>query len=225
VLNRLHEGGFRHNEQSLRVVDILEKNGRGLNLTAEVRDGILKHSKGKGEIVIKAEEDKPLTREAEIVRIADVIAYINHDVDDALRGNVISLADLPGSCRRSLGETHSKRIDTMVRAVIGEMQKTGSPGVDPDVEHAMVELRQFLYERVYDNPIVHGDFEKCSRIIEDLYRYFLDHPDAFLEETGLGDFYDDRSTCVCDCIAGMTDRYAFNLFEKLFLPMPWKIPV
>lgn len=225
VLNRLHEGGFRHNEQSLRVVDVLEKDGQGLNLTMEVRDGILKHSKGKGEMVIKAEEDKPLTREAEIVRIADVIAYINHDIDDAIRGNVISLTDLPVTCRQFLGETHSKRIDTMVRAVIGETQKTGNPGVEPDIGRYMAELREFLYLRVYDSRIVHGDFEKCSRIIEDLYRHLLDHPDAFLEETGFRDFYDDPSTCVCDCIAGMTDRYAFNLFEKLFLPMPWKIPV
>jgi dGTPase len=225
VLNKLHEGGFRHNEQSLRVVDILEKNGRGLNLTMEVRDGILKHSKGKGELVIKAEEEKPLTREAEIVRIADVIAYINHDIDDAIRGNVITVADLPSTCRRFLGDTHSKRIDTMVRAVIGETQKTGNPGVEHDIEGYMVELREFLYERVYDNRAVHGDFEKCSRIVEDLYCYFLYHSEAFLEETGAQDFYDDPSTCVCDCIAGMTDRYAFNLFEKIFLPMPWKIPV
>jgi dGTPase len=225
VLNRLHQGGFRHNEQSLRVVDMLEKNGQGLNLTMEVRDGVLKHSKGKGEMVIRAAEEKPLTKEAEIVRIADVIAYINHDIDDAIRGNVIALPDLPDSCRRFLGDTHSKRIDTMVRAAIRETERTGNPGVEPDIDGHMAELREFLYERVYDNPMVHADFEKCSRIIEDLYRYFLDHPDAFLEETGSESFYDDPSTCVCDYIAGMTDRYAFNLFEKIFLPMPWKIPV
>jgi dGTPase len=158
VLDRLHEGGFRHNEQSLRVVDVLEKNGQGLNLTMEVRDGILKHSKGKGQLVIKAEEEKPLTREAAIVRIADVIAYINHDIDDAIRGNLITELDLPPTCRRFLGDTHSKRIDTMVRAVIGETQKTGNPGVERDIEEYMVELREFLYERVYDNRIVHGDF-------------------------------------------------------------------
>jgi dGTPase len=225
VLNKLRQGGFRHNEQSLRVVDILEKNGRGLNLTMEVRDGIVKHSKGKGEIVISAEEEKPLTQEAEIVRIADVIAYINHDIDDAIRGNVITISDLPGTCRRYLGDTHSKRIDTMVRAVISETQRTGSPTVEHDIEGYMMELRDFLYERVYDSRVVHGDFEKCGRIIEDLYRYFLYHPEAFLEEIGSRDFYDDPSTCVCDYIAGMTDRYAFNLFEKIFLPMPWKMPV
>jgi dGTPase len=225
VLNSLHQGGFRHNEQSLRVVDVLEKDGQGLNLTVEVRDGILRHSKGKGDMIAKAEDERPLTQEAEIVRIADVIAYINHDIDDAIRGNVIAQSDLPATCLRFLGETHSKRIDTMVRAVIRETQKRGHPGVEPDIEGYMGELREFLYARVYENPVVHGDFEKCSRIIEDLYRYLLGHHDAFLEETGLRDFYDDAPTCVCDYVASMTDRYAFTLFEKIFLPMPWKIPV
>ncbi len=109
TLHRLHPGGFRHNEQSLRVVDILEREGQGLNLTIEVRDGILKHSKGRGEIVIREEADKPLTREAEVVRVADVIAYINHDIDDAIRGGVITLDDLPGRCRHALGDTHSAK--------------------------------------------------------------------------------------------------------------------
>jgi dGTPase len=225
VLNDVHDGGFRHNEQSLRVVDMLEKGGKGLNLTMEVRDGIIRHSKGKGDISVKAETERPLTREAEVVRIADVIAYTNHDTDDAIRGNVISVEDLPAMCVRYLGDTHSKRIDAMVRAVISETQKTGLVSIREDIESYIVELREFLYERVYDNPAVHADFIKCSRIIEDLYLYFLKYPDAFLEETGYKEFYDDQSSCVCDYIAGMTDRYAFNLFEKIFLPMPWKIPV
>jgi dGTPase len=224
VLNKLHKGGFRHYEQSLRVVDLLEKDGKGLNLTMEVRDGILRHSKGKGGMVIK-EEGKPLTWEAEVVRVADVIAYINHDIDDAIRGNVITPADLPDSCRKHLGDTHSGRIDRMVRAVIGETLARGELSIEPDIERYMEELRTFLYERVYENILVHADFLKCSRIVEELYGYFLTHPDAFLEETGWADFYDDPSTCVCDFIAGMTDRYAFNLFERIFLPMPWKIPV
>jgi dGTPase len=225
VLNNLHEEGFHHNEQSLRVVDILEKSGQGLNLTIEVRDGIVKHSKGKGDIFVKSAMEKPITMEAEVVRIADVIAYTNHDIDDALRGNVIAVDDLPKTCRTYLGESHSKRIDVMVRSVIDHTMKTGKVSIQEDIENYIVELRAFLYERVYDNPLVHSEFIKCSRIIEDLYQYFLDYPDGFLEETGYPDFYDDRSTCVCDYIAGMTDRYAFNLFEKIFLPMPWKIPV
>ncbi len=227
VLNRIHEGGFHHNEQSLRVVDILEKDGRGLNLTIEVRDGIVRHSKGKGAILTKWEKEKPLTREAEVVRIADVIAYINHDIDDAIRGNVISVADLPVNCRKFLGTTHSRRIDRMVRGVLSATLETEDLhlSIEPEIERYMVELRDFLYERVYDSNIVHDEFKKCARIVEDLYTYFLDHPDAFLEETKQTDFYDEPATCVCDYIAGMTDRYAFNLFEKIFLPMPWKIPV
>ena len=225
VLNRIHEGGFHHNEQSLRVVDTLEKGGSGLNLTIEVRDGILRHSKGKGLIVLKEDTDKPLTREAEVVRVADVIAYINHDIDDAMRGGIITVDDLPERCQRSLGDTHSRRIDRMVRAVIGETTVTGSISIEAEIEQCMLELREFLYERVYENRVVHDEFEKCSRIIEDIYRYLLGRPEAFLAETGYETFYAEPSTCICDFIAGMTDRYAFNLFERIFLPMPWKIPV
>jgi len=225
TLDRLHPAGFRHNEQSLRVVDLLEREGLGLNLTIEVRDGILKHSKGRGPIVIREEAKKPLTREAEVVRVADVIAYINHDIDDAIRGGVISLEDLPAGCRNSLGDTHSQRIDRMVRAVIGETLKRGGMSIETEIEECMVELRDFLYAHVYENAAVHEEFEKCSRIIEDLYHYFMERPDAFLEEGGYKTFQAPPSTLACDFIAGMTDRYAFNLFQKIFLPMPWKMPV
>jgi dGTPase len=226
-LNEIHKGGFRHYEQSLRVVDVLEKDGNGLNLTIEVRDGIVKHSKGKGEIIIKDEEDKPFTKEAEVVRIADIIAYINHDIDDATRGNIITESDVPKECVEFMGKTSSKRIDSMVRGVIFETLKNTNLNlsISEELEYHIVKLRDFLYERVYDNHIVHNDFIKCSKIIKDLYHYFLKNPDAFLEETGRKDFYDEQSICVCDFIAGMTDRYAFNLFEKFFLPLPWKMPV
>lgn len=227
VLNKIHNGGFRHYEQSLRVVDILERDGQGLNLTAEVRDGILRHSKGKGSIVIRDDGDKPLTKEAEVVRVADIIAYINHDIDDAMRGNVIHRNDLPKESREYLGETSSDRIDTMVRGVIRETLD----GIDTrisfgmELERHIVALRDFLYNKVYDSVTVHQDFLKCSNIIEDLYIYFLRNKNAFLEETERKDYYDDPAVCVCDFIAGMTDRYAFNLFEKIFLPLPWKIQV
>jgi dGTPase len=227
ALNEIHEGGFRHYEQSLRVVDIIEKDGQGLNLTIEVRDGIVKHSKGKGDILIKDGLDRPLTREAEVVRVADIIAYINHDIDDATRGGVIKETDIPEDSRRYFGITTSDRIDRMVRGVIEETLK------DPDIEinfseemkYHIVRLRDFLYERVYENRIVHDDFIKCSRIIKDLYTSFFGDPDGFLRETGRKDFYDEPAICVCDYISGMTDRYAFMLFERLFLPMPWKITV
>lgn len=227
VLNNLYPDGFRHYEQSLRVVDILEKDGQGLNLTREVRDGILKHSKGKGDIVINNDEEKPLTREAEVVRIADIIAYINHDVDDAIRGNVICEDDIPGHLQEHLGRTASDRIDTMVRGVIASTLDSGNMqiGCGAELDSYMVEMRSFLYEHVYESPVVHSDFIKCSKIIEDLYGFFLQNPDAHLKEMGRDDFYDEPVTCVRDFIAGMTDRYAFSLFEKLFLPMPWSIPV
>ncbi len=228
VLNRIHQGGFRHNEQSLRVVDVLEKDGQGLNLTAEVRDGILRHSKGRGAVVIpKGITDRPLTREADVVRIADVIAYVNHDIDDATRGNVIGEYDLPRESREYLGNTNANRIDKMVRGVISESSKSDDmvPGFGEELEHHIFALRDFLYERVYDSMTVHNDFLKCSRIIEDLYSYFLSNEDAFLKETEREDFYDEPSKCVCDLIAGMSDRYAFSLYEKIFLPLPWKIRI
>lgn len=227
ALDRIHGGGFRHNEQSLRVVDLLERDGKGLNLTVEVRDGIVKHAKGKGDILARDEKEKPLTREAMVVRIADVIAYANHDIDDAIRGNVIEPSDLPKECVRSLGQTHGQRIDAMVRGVIGEslQHEESGIGVTREVEERIKELRDFLWERVYENKMVHDDFEKCARILEELYTYFLNKPDAFLEETRRTDFYDEPATCVCDYLSGMTDRYAFNLYEKLFLPLPWKIAI
>jgi dGTPase len=227
VLNELNPGGFRHYEQSLRVVDLLEKDGQGLNLTHEVRDGIVRHSKGKGEIIIRSDDDRPLTKEAEVVRVADVIAYLNHDIDDATRGNVIGEDDLPRECRSYLGSGASDRIDTMVRGVIAETM--ASPGLEiafgEELESHIVSLRNFLYERVYDSAMVHDDFLKCSKIIKDLHGYFMGHPDAFLKETEKKGFYDDPGVCICDFIAGMTDRYAFNLYEKIFLPLPWKIPI
>ncbi len=227
ALNKIHAGGFHHFEQSLRVVDILEKDGAGLNLTMEVRDGIVKHSKGKGEIVCKDDCDKPLTKEAEVVRLADIIGYINHDIDDATRGGIITEADLPGDCAEYLGHSSSDRIDTMVRGVLTETMK--GPGLDlrisGDFDRYIKKLRDFLYEKVYDNSVVHGDFIKCTKIVNELYFYFLGNPDVFLKEIGRMDYYDDPEVCVCDFVASMTDRYAFNLFEKIFLPMPWKIPI
>ncbi len=227
ALNRIHCGGFNHQEQSLRIVDFLERDGKGLNLTVEVRDGILRHAKGRGDILAKDEKDKPLTREAEVVRIADVIAYTNHDVDDAIRGHVIEPSDLPEECVKSLGTTHGQRIDSMVRGVIWPSLENEEKGIciEEKIRKLMEELRDFLWQHVYENRLVHEDFEKCSRILEELYTYFLKKPDAFLEETGRDDFYDEPATCVCDYLSGMTDRYAFNLYEKLFLPLPWKIAI
>jgi dGTPase len=225
VLDKLVPGGFHHAEQSLRVVDVLERDGIGLNLTFEVRDGISRHSKGKGEIIGEDASEMPATPEGRVVRIADIIAYINHDIDDALRGGIIRDEDIPEDCTRILGHTHSQRINTMVVDLIASTLEK-SPfalSLSEETSDAMVKLRDFLHERVYDVDKVHGDFIKCSKIVEELYRYFVENETAFLREVGRGELYDSPERCVCDFIAGMTDRYAFRLYEKSFLPLPWVI--
>jgi dGTPase len=225
VLDKLVPGGFHHSEQSLRVVDVLERDGLGLNLTFEVRDGILRHSKGKGEIICQDLSEMPITPEGQIVRFADIIAYINHDIDDALRGGIIRDEDIPKDCCRILGSTHSQRIDTMVVDLIAStLEKSRFElSLSNEVSGAMVKLRDFLYDRVYDVDKVHGDFIKSSKIVGELYHYFLENEEAFLREIGKEDLYDLPERCVCDFIAGMTDRYAFKLYEKIFLPLPWVI--
>lgn len=225
TLNEILPEGFNHAEQSLRVVDILERDGRGLNLTFEVRDGILKHSKGKGEIIC---EDRTLmaeTMEGQVVRIADIIAYINHDIDDAIRGGIISERDIPRDCIRVLGETHSKRINTMVNDIVSETIRSGGERLimSENVLSSIWGLREFLWSRVYENEIVHNDFHKAAKILKELYQYFMNHSDEFLKLLEEESLYDTLERCVSDFLAGMTDRYAFNLYEKLFLPHPWMI--
>jgi dGTPase len=225
TLNEIVPDGFNHADQSLRVVDRLEKDGKGLNLTFEVRDGILKHTKGKGEILCKNIEDMAVTLEGQVVRIADIIAYINHDIDDAIRGEVISQEDIPKDCLKCLGGTHSKRIDTMVKDMIQETLRTGggSLSISEKVLSAMWDLREFLWEHVYENETVHADFHKATKILRELYQYLIDDPNYFLSLIKLESLYDSLERCICDFIAGMTDRYAFNLYEKLFLPLPWEV--
>ncbi len=224
TLDQIVPGGFNHAEQSLRVVDLLEKDGKGLNLTFEVRDGILKHTKGKGEILCEDPEAMASTIEGQVVRIADIIAYINHDIDDAIRGGVISPNDLPRDCLGCLGDSHSKRINTMVNDIIQETLRSGEGrlSVSKEVLSAMWDLREFLWERVYENETVHADFHKATKILRELYHYLIGHPDDFLVLTKM-ESYDTLERCACDFLAGMTDRYAFNLYEKLFLPLPWVV--
>ena len=225
TLNGVLPGGFNHSEQSLRVVDLLEKDGMGLNLTFEVREGILKHSKGRGEIFNQDPEDRALTLEGQVVRVADIIAYINHDIDDAIRGEIISIGDIPRSCLDCLGETHSKRINTMVNDIILETRKIdkGQLSITEEVLISILKLRDFLWDRVYENETVHKDFHKASKILKELYEYFMVHPDSFLSFIEKESLYDSLERCVCDFLAGMTDRYAFHLYEGLFLPLPWMI--
>jgi dGTPase len=226
VLDSIVPGGFAHNQQSLRVVDCLEKGGEGLNLTWEVRDGIVKHSKGKGEILPRDPAERADTWEGQVVRVADIIAYICHDLDDAIRAGVISQRDIPKDCIRILGNRNSQRIDTMVRNLVESTLKDPKKGLsmDEEVLQAMIRLREFLYERVYDLGRVHDDFVKARKVISELYEIFVSQPDLL-------DLYAGQSKGAAsspgqraaDFIAGMTDRYALNLYERLFLPKPWAV--
>jgi dGTPase len=192
---------FRHNEHSLRVVDVLEKGGKGLNLTYEVRDGILNHT-GKG---------YPVTREGEIVRIADRIAYVNHDVDDALRAGVISWDDLPKEPLRVLGDRMSVRIDTMVRDMILTSRERGEIALSERVYEALMELRTWLFKNVYHNPRSQEN-RKAGNVVATLFDYYLEKS----EERAKSD--PDPVVETVDFVAGMTDRYALATYKRIFLP-------
>jgi dGTPase len=224
VLNKIVPGGFRHPEQSLRVVDDIEK----LNLTHEVREGILKHSKRGGPILPDDAALLPETFEGQIVRIADSIAYVNHDLDDALRAKIITPKELLGDGSafiHVLGATHSKRIGKMVRDVITTTMNSDGSRITASKEMlaGVMGLRRFLDDRVYSTSAVYDDFKKASKIVTELYGHYVDHPDFFYRETGKNYTSGSIATDVCDFISGMTDRYAFNAYEKIFLPQPWLI--
>ncbi len=229
VLNEIVPGGFSHCRQSLRVVDVLENGGRGLNLTYEVRDGILKHSKGFGNIIPKEPGESAQTVEGRIVRIADVIAYLSHDLDDAIRSGVIKQSLVPHEVTKVLGNTHSSRISSMIKDVIRATRVTKSGielDISPEMLKTMLDLRAFLYDNVYRAPQVHREFEKARKILFELYEYFLKNKDAFLrerrrlfeEERAIEDEKTPYERHVCDFIAGMTDRYAQNLYNSIFMP-------
>jgi dGTPase len=221
TLTKLLHGGFSHYEQSLRVVEKLEYEGKGLNLTFEVRDGISRHSKGRGKILDKKKEDMPATLEGQVVRVSDVIAYVNHDIDDALRAGVIKEADIPRHLVGVLGRWHATRIDKMVVDVVEASLKAGLEWISmsDDMTKAVIELRDFLYERVYFNPSALEELRKTEKIMRDLFEYLLKHPAGYIKDFPHGDSLEKR---VGDFIAGMTDRYALLLYEKIFYPRSWQ---
>lgn len=224
VLNTLLKNGFRHYEQSLRVVDHIEKDGRGLNLTFEVRDGILKHSKGKGPLFVNDNNQKPSSLEGEIVRIADLIAYLSHDLDDALRAKVIKKSNIPKVILKYLGDTHSNRIHNMVKDVIYESKKFGGSKIrlSNDMHENIIILKDFLFKNVYESEIVHKEFIKAEQILKQLFDFFMNNSNIFYKLYKLkGD--GDLETHVADFISGMTDRYTLYLYEKFFLPKPWNV--
>lgn len=211
ALDEVFLPGFRHNEQSLRVVDVLE-GGSGLNLTREVRDGILNHTG----------PDRPATLEGQIVKIADRVAYINHDIDDAIRGGILTMEQLPAECLEVLGREHRTRIDTMIRDLIET--NWGEPQVikmSPAVQAATDRLRDFLFSNVYIGSEAKREENKARHVVQRLYHYFREDPDSlpgeYLQRARSG----DTERVVCDYIAGMTDRFAIRVYQKYFLPLPW----
>jgi dGTPase len=212
ILDEIYPGGFKHNEQSLRVVDILE-GGKGLNLTHEVRDGILNHTAS-----LRAE-----TLEGRIVSFSDRIAYINHDIDDAIRGGILEASSIPKECMDILGYTHNQRINTMIKDIINESIDKNEIMMSSNVLQATNQLRKFMFDNVYIGSSAKIEEKKAKNIVKELYEYYIQNPDkipaASFGENGNANIERD----VCDYIAGMSDRFAINMFTELFIPSPWRV--
>jgi dGTPase len=227
VLAKLMPDGFHHVKQSIRVVEKLERDGEGLNLSVEVRDGILKHSKGKGHIISDNANLMAMTLEGQIVRIADIVAYVNHDLDDAVRGRVVDLGSVPKEILAILGQTHSDRIARMVGDMVtsSRLEEKRQIRMSDEVLDALIALRDFLYETVYERPEIRGEFEKAQRIIAELWGYFHAHGDEFRAKhwpKGVPES-DGLPRAIADFITGMTDRYAMRIYEEYFLPKRWTV--
>ena len=204
---------FCHNEQSLRVVDLLENGGEGLNLTYEVRMGILGHTGPR----------IPETLEGQIVRWADRYAYVNHDIDDAIRGGILKDTDIPKSVLKTLGHTHSQRINTLVCDTITASRENSEIALSPNVSKALNDLREFLFERVYRNPIAKGQEQKAKGMLQRMYEYYSRHPEALPDDFQPQLSFDGMERTVCDYIAGMTDNYAVDKYTELFIPSGWQV--
>lgn len=212
VMQECFDPEFTHYKQSIRVVERLENGGTGLNLTVEVRDAILNHSG----------DNKAETLEGRIVNFADRIAYINHDIDDACRAGILSVDDIPKDIISVLGKGHSKRINTMVTSIIDASRDKPDIMMTDEIGEAMLELRSFLFEAVYKNPVAKGEEIKAKSMIRELYEYFVFHPEEMPELYYYNTEFEPVGRCVCDYISSMTDRYAIDLFKKLFMPAVWQ---
>jgi len=214
ILNEICEDGFKHNEQSVRIVEKLEKSGEGLNLTWEVRDGILNHQTSL----------MPSTLEGKIVRLSDKIAYINHDIDDAIRAKVLSEEDIPIEFREILGTTTRKRLDTLIHNIVTNSLNKNDICMSREVEEAMRGLRKFMFQNVYRNPRAKGEEERAKALLSRLFQYYAVHidllPKWYLEMMEQGE---KKERIVCDYIAGMTDQYAIAKFEEYFMPKAWQV--
>ena len=206
--------GFKHNEQSVRVVEVLEKDGQGLNLTKEVLDGILTHQTAS----------KPMTLEGQIVRLSDKIAYVNHDIDDAIRGGILSEADIPPKFRMLLGNSTKDRLNTITHDVIINSMDKPNICMSQEVEEAMTGLRKFMFDNVYRNPLAKQEEHKAVEMVKNLYHYYMEFPEKLPQEflTMMQQNGDSKEQVICDYIAGMTDNYAVKTFQEIFVPEAWK---
>lgn len=215
VLNEVCSEGFCHYKQSIRVVEKLEKNGVGLNLTFEVRDGILNHPTA----------GNPITLEGKTVRLSDKIAYINHDIDDAIRGKILTEEDIPKEFRDILGNTSKERLNTLIHDIIYQSDGKDNIIMSNDVAKAMQDLRTFMFENVYKNPKAKGEEKKAKTLLREMYEYYMKHPYEMSREyiQMIEEQNEKTEQVVCDYIAGMTDQYAIGKFEEIFVPTSWKI--
>lgn len=214
ALNQVYSEGFAHNEQSVRIVERLEKGGKGLNLTWEVRDGILNHQMS----------GKPSTLEGMVVRYSDKIAYINHDVDDAIRAGVIREDEIPRTYTDILGHSTRERLNTMIHDIVNNSQEQPKIRMSEDVEFAFRGMRKYMFENVYTNPKAKGEEKKAENILKELFRYYMDHPELLSNEyiERMWQTGETQERSVCDYIAGMTDQYAIAKFQEFFVPVSWR---
>jgi len=214
ALNEICPLGFAHNEQSVRVADVLERDGEGLNLTAEVCDGILNHQTNS----------MPHTLEGQVVRLSDKFAYIHHDMDDAIRAGVLKDTDVPQQIGRVLGRTTKERLDKLIHNVISTSLGKDKIALEPEVEKAMLDMRSFMFREVYQNPIVKGEEYKAEALIRTLYAYFVEHRDELPEEyRRLMERGESAERVSCDFVASMTDHYAITVYNEIYVPKSWTL--
>ena len=212
ALNVIYEGGFRHYEQSLRVVDSIEKDGQGLNLCYETRIGILAHTTG----------DDRESLEARVVRLCDHVAYLNHDLDDAMRAGIVREEEVPSLIVKKLGDRNSRRIDTFVRDLIENGQR-GTVDISPELQDVWVLFHNFMYEHVYHNPVAKGEESKVENILRGIWDYYRGHPDKLSEDYRTIAERDGLERAVTDYVSGMTDDYAMYQYGQIYIPMAWSV--
>ena len=215
ALNDICPGGFKHYIQSVRVVELLENHGKGLNLSKEVRDGIRNHQMST----------TPSTLEGKVVRLCDKIAYIHHDTDDAIRGGIIKEEDIPGEYREILGDSLAKRLNTLIHDIIDSSEGKNDIMMSPEVESAMLKLREYMFESVYTNPKAKSQEEQAIRLVKHLYEYYMENLDQLPNEYHIviEKLNEPPYQVVCDYIAGMTDRFAVAKYKELMIPSAWSV--